>query len=108
MLSIGIPILLPDGKRLLRGPDVKCPPTPGKAPDVPRLADSGWVDLRAANWEKWHGRLDAIWRELAREPGPEYGSRSDYTRGDRRRRLCPGALTAWILKNEDQGERTKR
>ncbi len=108
MLSIGIPILLPDGKRLLRGPDVKCPPTPGKAPDVPRLADSGWVDLRAANWEKWRSRLEAIRRELAHAPGPEFGSRSDYTRGDRRRRLCPGALTAWILKNEDQGERTKR
>ncbi len=108
MLSIGLPILLPDGKRLLRGPDVKCPPEPGAEPDVGRLADAGWVDLRPASWEKWRRRLRAIQRELSAAPGPEYGSRSDYAPGDRRRRLRPGALAAWIFRNEDGGERMKR
>lgn len=108
ILSIGLPILLPDGERMLRGPDVKCPPAPGAAPDVARLADSGWVDLRVANWERWKQRLNAIHAELERAPGPEFGSRSDYAPGDRRRRMRPGALAAWIFRNEDNGVRIKR
>jgi NAD(P)-dependent dehydrogenase (short-subunit alcohol dehydrogenase family) len=108
ILSIGLPILLPDGERLLRGPDVKCPPEPGQAPDIRRLADAGWVDLRPENWEKWRIRLQAIQQELAAAPGPEWGSRSDFAPGDRRRRLRPGALAAWIFRNEDGGKRNKR
>ncbi len=108
ILSIGLPILLPDGERLLRGPDVKCPPEPGKAPDVRRLADAGWVDLRPENWQRWRSRLQAIQQELAAAPGPEWGSRSDFAPGDRRRRLRPGALAAWIFRNEDGGKRNKR
>ncbi len=108
ILSIGLPILLPDGQRLLRGPDVKCPPQAGSAPDVARLADTGWVDLRPANWEHWKARLNAIRDELERAPGPEFGSRSDYAPGDRRRRMRPGALAAWIFRNEDNGVRIKR
>ncbi|HEX9106327.1 MAG TPA: hypothetical protein VF832_03855 [Longimicrobiales bacterium] len=108
ILSIGLPILLPDGKRLLRGPDVKCPPENGTVPDVARLADAGWVDLRPANWERWLKRLQAIRGELMRAPGPEFGSRSDFAPGDRRRRLRPGALAAWIFRTEDGGKRIKR
>ncbi len=108
ILSIGLPILLPDGARLLRGPDVKCPPDNGAEPDVAHLADAGWVDLRPANWEKWRQRLAAMKAELAAAPGPEYGSRADYAPGDRRRRLRPGALAAWIFRNEDAGARMKR
>ena len=108
ILSIGLPILLPDGVRLLRGPEVKCPPENGAEPDVTRLADAGWVDLRPANWGKWRTRLRAIQQELARAPGPEHGSRTDYAPGDRRRRLRPGALAAWIFRKEDGGERMKR
>jgi hypothetical protein len=54
VISIGIPILLPDGKHLLRGPEIKIPAfhgegeakiLPGK---VNLWAHDGWVDLLAS------------------------------------------------------------
>ncbi|HEX2166761.1 MAG TPA: hypothetical protein VHG09_05935, partial [Longimicrobiales bacterium] len=44
ILTIGLPILLPDGMSMLRGPDVKVAPEDGQSPMDPRLADAGWVD----------------------------------------------------------------
>ncbi|HET9983522.1 MAG TPA: hypothetical protein VFQ38_08040 [Longimicrobiales bacterium] len=108
MLTIGLPILLPDGRRVLRGPDVKVAPEPGQRPDDPRLADNGWVDLRPANWLRWRERADRILGELRRSPAPEEGSRSDIAPGNRRLRLRPGSLAAWIFRHEDHGERIKR
>src|SRR5207244_12317165 len=45
ILSVGIPILAPDGQRLYRGSLVV---VPGGPPDPPRAAPRGWVDLRPA------------------------------------------------------------
>lgn len=108
ILTIGLPILLPDGARVLRGPDVKVAPEPGQSPDDPRLADNGWIDLRPSNWLRWRERADRILRELRASPAPREGSRSDITPGNRRMRLRPGSLVAWIFRNEDHGERIKR
>ena len=49
MISIGIPILLPDGERLLRGPRIKS-----------KDAYHGWTDLTPANMRTWQGRLEKI------------------------------------------------
>ena len=49
ILSIGIPILLADGKRLLRGPSCKA-----------ANAEDGWVDLRPVNMQRWQDRLRSI------------------------------------------------
>jgi len=66
ILSIGIPILLPDG-RLLRGPECKIPPASG--PDealeitlqrVETWARDGWGDLRPANMALWRDRLARV------------------------------------------------
>jgi hypothetical protein len=108
MLTIGLPVLLPDGERVLRGPGVKVAPEPGQRPDDPRLADNGWVDLRPDNWAKWRERAATILRELSSSPGPELGSRTDCLPGDRWRRLRPGSLAAWVFRYEDRGERIKR
>ncbi len=108
ILSIGLPILLPDGERLLRGPLVKVAPVAGQGADDPRLAENGWVDLRATNWTRWKERLAAMEEERRRVPGPERGSRSDVDAGPRRRQLRPGRLAAWVFRNEDRGERLKR
>jgi len=106
MLSIGIPVLLADGERLLRGPEVRVPPGAGQTPHDPRLADNGWVDLRAANWRRWRERLAAMVCELAGDA--DRGSVADFEPGSRRELLRPGRLAAWIFRHEDRGERIKR
>jgi len=107
-ISIGIPILLRDGARLVRGPDVRVPPADGQSPADPRLADNGWVDLRPANWRRWKERLRLMVRELDGAPDADGGSRTDLEPGSRRDQLRPGRLAAWIFRHEDRGSRIKR
>jgi NAD(P)-dependent dehydrogenase (short-subunit alcohol dehydrogenase family) len=107
ILSIGLPILLPDGKRILRGPEVKIGPDRSQRPDDPRLPENGWVDLRAENWSRWKLRSVAMLFESSSIPGPEGGSHADLL-PDTPGVLRPGALAAWIFRNEDHGERIKR
>ena len=106
-LSIGLPILLADGK-LLRGPEVKVGPLPGQSPSDPKLVDNGWVDLREANWRKWTQRAGSMMKELNPNTGPDYGSRTDVEPGSRRYQIRPGRMAAWIFRTEDRGERMKR
>jgi hypothetical protein len=107
ILSIGLPILRPDGK-LLRGAEVKVAPLPGQSPNDPKLVDNGWVDLRVQNWRKWRERAAAMLQEIEGRPGPDQGSRFDAEPGSRRRQLRPGRMAAWIFRKEDRGERVKR
>jgi NAD(P)-dependent dehydrogenase (short-subunit alcohol dehydrogenase family) len=107
ILSIGLPILQPDGL-LLRGPEVKVSPDPGQSATDPRLADNGWVDLRPQNWRKWRERAASMLREASDFPGPDQGSRHDGEPGTRDVRIRPGRLVAWVFRREDSGERTKR
>jgi NAD(P)-dependent dehydrogenase (short-subunit alcohol dehydrogenase family) len=102
IISIGIPILLSDGERLLRGPVVK-------AED----AHHGWVDLRADNMIGWQARLKAMGESnglefvrdsSSRSPlgltaGPDWSSDTGS--------LDVGEIVAWILIHEDQGLRGK-
>ena len=106
-LSIGLPILLPDG-RLLRGAEVKVAPLPGQSPTDPKLADNGWVDLREANWRKWTQRAAGMLKESDAQSGPDFGSRKDAEPGSRRQQIRPGRMAAWIFRTEDRGERVKR
>lgn len=105
MLSIGIPVLLPD-RTLLRGPEVKVAPENGQAPDDARLADNGWVDLRPYNWRRWRERLAEVVAERGSGPGPIGGSRHDTVPAPER--IRPGRLAAWVFRVEDRGERIKR
>jgi NAD(P)-dependent dehydrogenase (short-subunit alcohol dehydrogenase family) len=108
IISIGLPILLADGKTLLRGPVVKVPPEPGLPPDHARVVDAGWVDLRPANWTRWRQRCAALHDEIEHRPGLEAGSRADIEYGDDTGQLRPGRMAAWIFRHEDRGERIKR
>ncbi|MDQ3556492.1 MAG: short-chain dehydrogenase [Gemmatimonadota bacterium] len=108
ILSIGLPILLPDGERVLRGAEVKVRPDAGERWDAGRLAERGWVDLRPENWRRWRERLHAVLAERDGRAGAEGGSRWDAEPWERTGRIRPGALAAWIFRHEDGGERIKR
>ena len=107
ILTIGLPILLPDGSEVLRGATVKVAPEDGDEMD-PRLPDRGWIDLRPKNWEVWRQRVSGLLAEIRTRPGLELGSQGDHEYGDRTGALRPGRLAAWILREEDEGERITR
>ncbi len=101
ILSIGIPILLPDGERLLRGPVIKA--------DTP---EQGWVDLGVANVRRWQQRAVAMREAIRAEGAGESSSRHDRLFrgvGDARQvdALVPGEAVAWILIHEERGRRGK-
>lgn len=110
--SIGIPILLPDGRTLLRGPRINVPELQGHAkatevsPDaVDRWAAKGWIDLRAPNMETWLARfrrmLDA--RAELRDLGSAAATLHSYLPAT----FEIGEVCAWIFNNEIGGYRIK-
>lgn len=108
ILSIGLPILLPDGTSLLRGPRVKVLPEVGESVAAEVLLDRGWVDLRASNWLRWRDRLRSFREGVDSRAGLEMGSRGDHEFGDAGGMIRPGRMGAWIFRYEDRGERIKR
>ncbi|HLF27206.1 MAG TPA: short-chain dehydrogenase [Anaerolineae bacterium] len=102
IISIGLPILLPDGARMLRGPRIKS-----------QHADAGWVDLTPANLKRWQDRLKAILAELGPDALTDSSSRID-RRFPGQRAWAPddgldiGEIAGWLFIHEDGGERIKR
>ncbi|MGK7909748.1 MAG: hypothetical protein AB4040_21285 [Synechococcus sp.] len=103
-ISVGIPILLPEGDRLLRGPTIKA----GKA-------EQGWIDLRPENMRLWQERLAKI-LELAtaeqQADGGMYASRFDRlfvdaATGQIRDSFDIGTVVGWLFSDEEQGFRMK-
>jgi hypothetical protein len=115
IVSIGIPILLPDG-RLLRGPECKIPPVPVPSETlevseekVDAWAHAGWVDLREPNMTRWRERFERIKAEI--EAIPPTDSSSRYLR-DRQfwsgeGLIQPGKVAGWIFATEEKGARMK-
>jgi hypothetical protein len=115
ILSIGIPVLLPDG-RLLRGPECKIPTvaTPGDTLEITKervdtWARAGWVDLREANMASWKLRLERIVAEVDAIPPSDTSSR--YLR-DRKfwgeeGLIQPGKVVGWVFATEEKGARMK-
>ncbi|MCP4737679.1 MAG: hypothetical protein GY873_26155, partial [Bosea sp.] len=114
-ISIGIPVLLPDGETLLRGPLIKVPEIKGKrkvaplgadrAEAIDRWARRGWIDLRAGNMKLWQSRFREM--DEARQELAKFGSA-----GVSRRTYLPvglkiGDVVAWIFRNEMGGFRVK-
>jgi NAD(P)-dependent dehydrogenase (short-subunit alcohol dehydrogenase family) len=107
ILSIGLPIVSPEGDRLFRGPELKVRPHEGAAVDE-KLIARGWVDLRPANWRLWRDRVQSYIKEVTEAPGPDEGSIADVDQASRSKKIRPGAAVAWIFKREDGGQRVKR
>lgn len=101
IISIGLPILLADGKRILRGPLLKS-----------ETAEQGWVDLTAANMGKWKTRLEGIRAMVATELAGESSSFYNRSYPSLRKWAAEdtfeiGEMTAWVSINEDEGRRGK-
>ena len=115
IVSIGIPILLPDGKTLVRGSMIKIPPYRGEA-EVPvnarridKWASDGWVDLREKNMALWRSRFRAITKMVEELPEGETSSRTMYTRDywSNLSEIDPGKICGWIFSYEEKGKRMK-
>ncbi|NND73248.1 MAG: hypothetical protein HKN43_16865 [Rhodothermales bacterium] len=110
IVSIGVPILAPDGKTLFRGPKINIPESiyddAVVTPDeLDQWAAKGWIDLRAGNMREWKDRFErmrAAQHRLQTE-GTTSISRSTYLSDV----IEIGAVAAWIFNNEDGGYRIK-
>jgi hypothetical protein len=115
MLSVGIPVLLPDG-RLLRGPECKIPVVKAGeeqlaiTPEaVERWAHAGWVDLREANLLAWQRRFERIEAEMQAIPPLDTSSRflRDRQFWGAGGIIQPGKVVGWIFATEEKGARMK-
>ena len=108
ILSVGIPILLPDGDGILRGPRLAFVPDTDGGPPGPEWANRGWVDLRPESWSRWRDRCASFRDRVIEAPGAEHGSGGDLDPRARSGAIRPGALAAFVFRYEDEGERMKR
>jgi hypothetical protein len=115
IISIGIPILYPDGKSLLRGNLMKIPPYRGEdsieisKEKIDMWANDGWVDLRESNMKRWQKRLN----DLIEEAGsiPEDDTSSMHLRNkeywNNFESIDIGKVVSWIFIHEEHGLRMK-
>ena len=115
IISIGIPILMPDGKRILTGETMKIPPfknfdeLPVNDENLEDWTFNGWVDLRVKNLETWIGWLKQVKEYLASIDSDDSSSR--YHHGisywKPESELHAGKMAIWIFIHIDNGERIK-
>jgi hypothetical protein len=107
IISVGIPILCPDGATLYRGARVVVPPVEG---EPLAAAPRGWVDLRPANCALWVERAKQIVAQDEARRGGRLGSGSDeeWFVVNPAEPIAPWRLATWIFRYEDKGERIKR
>ena len=106
---------MPDGKKLLRGPDIKSHSVlKGDIFDVnpktiDKWCDAGWFDLREKNWKLWNERFKAIMKQSKAMTDESFSSRyifnDDYW--DNFKEINIGKVVGWIFINEEQGVRNK-
>ncbi len=115
IISIGIPILMSDGKTLLRGKEIKIPPYRGEnelrltSTSLEAWAREGWVDLRTQNMERWKSRFKTIMAKTREIETKDTSSRHFRTKlyWDNFEEINPGKLGGWIFSEEEQGMRMK-
>ncbi len=110
IISIGVPILAPDGRRLIRGPFINIPESiypevPIRAGDLDKWARKGWVDLRPVSMESWRERFGRMQRaqDMLHTRGTASITRTTYLYET----IEIGAVVAWIFANEEGGYRIK-
>ncbi|MCX7874987.1 MAG: short-chain dehydrogenase [Melioribacteraceae bacterium] len=115
IISIGIPILLPNGKQLLRGNEIKIPPFRGENElelnevNLNNWANDGWVDLRENNMLVWQQRLKSIMKEAESIHPNDTSSMHVRTKKywNNFETIDIGKVVGWIFIKEEKGERMK-
>ncbi len=110
IISIGIPILMPDGKTLLRANEIRVPASQGeniikiKNDSINTWAHDGWVDLRLENMKTWKRRLSSIMTQVNSVSESDSSSQHiqtvDYW--DQFRSIDAGKIAGWILMEEEK------
>src|SRR5437667_4142601 len=108
IISVGLPIVTPDGKHVFCGSTVVVPPTAEF--DALSAAPRGWVDLRPDQFGVWVKRAGEMVRAGdARALGPqESGSDLDWNAIDPDEPIEPSRFATWVFTVEDKGTRIKR
>ena len=109
ILSVGLPIVTPDGRCVYRGSLVVVPPAPDGG-DPLDAAPRGWVDLRPTQFGQWIERAREMVRQAdARAGGPKSsGSDADWVAIGADDAVSPARFATWVFRHEDRGERIKR
>ncbi len=115
ILSIGIPILLPDGKSLLRGNEIKIPVYTGleeikmTKKNIEEWAENGWVDLRVNNMTTWKKRLQSIMDDALSHATNDTSSAHVRTKQywNNFEQVDIGRVVSWIFIHEEKGPRMK-
>lgn len=115
IISIGIPILMPDGKQLLRGNEMKIPPFRGNneleltKDNINLWAKDGWVDLREDNMEAWKVRIQTLMHEVDNIPTNDTSSMHVRNRKywNNFETIDIGKVVGWLFIKEERGERMK-
>ena len=110
IVSLGLPILLPDGRQIIRGPLIRIPEKiePGvrvTEEDVDAWAHKGWVDLRPLNMALWQERFEKM--EKSRKDISGRGSAAVTIEGYIYDNIRIGEVVGWIFNNEQDGYRIK-
>ena len=115
LVSIGVPILFPNGKEYIRGPEVKIPAeNEGEEikvtkKNIDKWAEDGWIDLRESNWKSWKERFKNIMEQSKMMADSTNSSRfvfnDDYW--DDFKDINIGKVVGWIFINEEKGHRMK-
>ncbi|MBS1536414.1 MAG: short-chain dehydrogenase [Bacteroidetes bacterium] len=116
MLSVGLVIMLPNGKSYLRGNDVKIPPYRGQtelettSENIEKWCNDGWVDLRVENMLAWQQRLQRIMNDVSAIPIGDTSSRFTHSRvyWENFHTIDGGKIASWIFEVEENGWRFKR
>ncbi|MBT3234710.1 MAG: hypothetical protein HN353_02040 [Bdellovibrionales bacterium] len=111
--SLGLPILLSDGKTILRGPKIQIPESKvhatikiNNSAQIDSWARQGWVDLRPENMQVWKERAQTILEQQEQQghlEGSSAFSHENYTDHT----IEYGTIVGWILSNELEGHRIK-
>jgi len=116
MLSVGLVIMLPNGKSYLRGNDVKIPPYRGQtelettSENIEKWCNDGWIDLRTENMLSWQRRLERIINDVNVIPTGDTSSRFTHSRvyWENFQTIDGGKIASWIFEVEENGWRFKR
>ncbi len=116
IISIGLVILMPDGKKFIRGNTVKIPKkTNGNEVNInektiDKWCFEGWIDLRPSNFEKWNERFNEIIKQAESVTDKDTSSRFTYTKDywNGFETIDEGKVAGWIFEFEDKGWRFKR